>query len=187
MSHAAIPSVLLVDHDAGCRAQLSQALSGSGFAVTTAASAADGITAARLRAPDFALVDAEMPDSRGYDLLEALIPISPRTKIVFMNRYGSIASAVEAMQRGAYHYLAKPVDTATLVATLRRSSGDGAPSATDRPRPDDLTTPSLARAVWEHLQRVLLECDGNISATARRLGIARRSLQLKLKKYPPRN
>jgi two-component system response regulator RegA len=182
----AIPSVLLVDPDDGAREQLSRALRGSGFAVTTVASAAAGIEAARQETPDFALVEARMPDSKGYDLIDALGPISPRTKIVLMNRYGSIASAVEAMQRGAFHYLAKPVDTAELLATLRRPSlVTSAPTTTLSER--DELTPSLARAVWEHMQRVLLECNGNVSATARRLGIARRTLQLKLKKYPPRN
>lgn len=180
-----MPSVLLVDPDDGARNQLSRALRGSGFAVTTAASAAAGLAAARQQTPDFALVEARMPDSKGYDLLDALGPASPRTKIVFMNRYGSIASAVEAMQRGAFHYLAKPVDTAELLATLRLPSKDESRATPFADRDDP--TPSLARAVWEHMQRVLVECNGNVSATARRLGIARRTLQLKLKKYPPRN
>jgi two-component system response regulator RegA len=173
------PSVLLVDPDDGARESLSRALRGSGFAVTTAATAAAGLAAARLARPDFALVEAQLPGGKGYELLDAIGPVSPRTKIVFMNRCGSIAAAVEAMQRGAYHYLAKPVNTDELLATL-------CPPTAPSVRRDD-PTPSLARAVWEHMQRVLVECDGNISATARRLGIARRTLQLKLKKYPPRN
>ena len=173
------PSVLLVDPDESARDSLSRALRGSGFTVTTAATAADGIAAAHQARPDFALVEAQLPGRNGYALLDALGPVSPGTKIVFMNRCGSIAAAVEAMQRGAYHYLAKPVNTDELLATLCPPE---TPSVTR-----DEPTPSLARAVWEHMQRVLVECDGNISAAARRLGIARRTLQLKLKKYPPRN
>ena len=179
---ATMPSVLLVDHDAGCRDSLSRVLRERGFSVVAAASAAGGRAAAERQPPDFAVVDADVPGDGGLGLIAALGPVSPRTKVVFMNRAGSIAAAVEAVQRGAYHYLAKPVDTAELVATLR-SGPRTAPEETTRAAP----TPSLARAVWEHMQRVLADCDGNVSATARRLGIARRTLQLKLKKYPPRN
>lgn len=172
------PTVLLVDSDDSARDALSRALRGSGFVVKTAATAAAGLVAARESAPDFAVVEAGTPHTKGQPLMEALAPISPRTKIVVMNRYGSIAAAVEAMHRGAHHYLTKPVDPTELVATLCSS----APPARREP-----STPSLARAVWEHMLRVLVECDGNISAAARRLGIPRRTLQLKLKKYPPRH
>jgi two-component system response regulator RegA len=140
-----MPSVLLVDHDDGCRDSLSRVLRERGFAVTAAATAEGGLAAAERQPPDFAVVDTGVPDGTRVDLIAALGPVSPRTKLVFMNRAGSIAAAVKAVQR------------------------------------------SLARAVWEHMQRVLADCDGNVSAAARRLGIARRTLQLKLKKYPPRN
>ena len=175
---AAVPSVLLVDHDDGCRDSLSRALRERGFSVTAAASAAGGLAAAERQPPDFAVVDAAVPDGARVDLIAALGPVSPRTKVVLMNRSGSIAAAVEAVQRGAYHYLAKPVDPVELVAALR--SGASASDAVAAP------PPTLARAVWEHMHRVLGDCDGNVSAAARRLGIARRTLQLKLKKYPPR-
>lgn len=173
-------SVLLVDHDAGCRDSLSRALRERGFSVMAAASAAGGLAAAQQQPPDFAVVDTGVPDGDRVDLIAALGPVSPGTKVVFMTRSGSIAAAVEAVQRGAYHYLAKPVDPAELVATLRSGS------AAEAPAPTAVPTPSLARAVWEHMHRVLGDCDGNVSAAARRLGIARRTLQLKLKKYPPR-
>lgn len=176
-----MPSVLLVDHDDGCRDSLSRVLRERGFSVMAAASAAGGLAAAERQPPDFAVVDTGVPDGDRVDLIAALGPVSPRTKVVFMNRAGSIAAAVEAVQRGAYHYLAKPVDPAELVATLR----PGPPPTTEEVAPQ-ATTPSLARAVWEHMQRVLGDCEGNVSAAARRLGIARRTLQLKLKKYPPR-
>jgi two-component system response regulator RegA len=177
-TRAVRPSVLLVDPDEGCRASLSRVLRERGFAVTATASAAGGLAAAEQHRPDFAVVDADVPDGTRVDLIAALGPVSPRTKVVFMNRAGSIAAAVEAVQRGAYHYLAKPVDPVELVVTL----GAERPAQTASAEP----TPSLARAVWEHMHRVLGDCDGNVSAAARRLGIARRTLQLKLKKYPPR-
>ena len=182
-------SVLLVDHEAGCRDSLSRMLRERGFSVTAAESAAGGLAAAQRQPPDFAIVDPGVPDGDRVDLLAVLGPVSPRTKVVFMNRAGSIAAAVQAVQRGAYHYLAKPVDPVELVATLRARPE----AATDRVAPPSpasrsgpASTPTLARAVWEHMHRVLRDCEGNVSAAARRLGIARRTLQLKLKKYPPR-
>jgi two-component system response regulator RegA len=178
-----LPSVLLVDHEAGCRDSLSRLLRERGFSVMAAASAAGGLAAAERQPPDFAVVDTGGPD--GVDLLAALGPVSPRTKVVLMNRAGSIAAAVEALQRGAFHYLAKPVDPAELEATLRPQPGHVTAGVTPQ-APAATPTPTLARAVWEHMHRVLGDCDGNVSAAARRLGIARRTLQLKLKKYPPR-
>src|SRR3569623_1309107 len=169
------PSVLLVDHEDLCRDSLSRALMARGFSVTAAASAASGLAAAERQPPDFALVDTAVPDADRVDLIAALGPVSPGTKVVLMDRAGSIAAAVDAVQRGAYHYLAKPVDPAELVATFR-----------PEPAPRQEHTPSLARALWEHMQRVLGDCGGNVTAAARRLGNARRTLQLKLKKYPPR-
>ena len=96
--------------------------------------------------------------------------------------YGSIASAVEALRLGAHDYLSKPVDADEVIAAL---SGEGSRAGTRPPLP--ATAPSLARAEWEHIQRVLTDCAGNVSEASRRLGITRRTLQLKLKKYPPRS
>jgi len=175
--------VLLVDHEAACRESLSGVLRERGFSVVATASAAGGLAAARQQPPDFAVVDRALPDGDRVDLVSALAPVSPRTKVVFIDRAGSIAAAVEAVQRGAHHYLAKPVDPAELLATLRAQQ---APPQIRDHVPRVAPTPSLARAVWEHMHRVLGDCDGNVSAAARRLGIARRTLQLKLKKYPPR-
>ena len=174
-----MPSVLLVDPDDGCRDSLSRVLRERGFTVTAAATAAGGLAAAERQPPDFAVVDTGVPDGARVDLIATLGPVSPRTKLVFMNRAGNIAAAVKAVQRGAYHYLAKPVDPAELMAVLQ----EGSSAHQEEPA----ATPSLARAVWEHMHRVLAGCDGNVSAASRRLGIARRTLQLKLKKYPPRN
>jgi two-component system response regulator RegA len=107
--------------------------------------------------------------------------------------YGSIASAVEALRLGADDYLSKPVDADEVIAALtgpkstKDSTKDPATGSASTPRPaPPASAPSLARAEWEHIQRVLADCSGNVSEAARRLGITRRTLQLKLKKYPPR-
>ena len=174
-------SVLLVDDDDAFRERLARALWDRGFAVTTAATFRRPSLRRRREQPDLAVVDMRMPDATGQDVIDAIVPISPDTKIVILTGYGSIASAVEALHRGAHHYLSKPIDADELTAALLRIDGETEPTAT----PEE-ATPSLARAEWEHIQRVLTDVGGNVSEAARRLGIARRTLQLKLKKYPPR-
>jgi two-component system response regulator RegA len=174
-------SILLVDDDDTFRERLGRALRERGFEVTTAGDGAAALAAAERAPPDFAVVDLRMPGTSGQEVIDALAPACPDTKIVMLTGYGSIASAVEALHRGAHHYLSKPIDADELVAALLRIEGEAAPAAIAEDG-----TPSLARAEWEHIQRVLADVDGNISETARRLGIARRTLQLKLKKYPPR-
>jgi two-component system response regulator RegA len=176
-------SILLVDDDDTFRERLAQALRQRGFSVVAAGDFSTAVAATRRELPDFAVVDMRMPDASGQDVVDAIVPISPETKIVILTGYGSIASAVEALHRGAHHYLSKPIDADELTAALLRIEGDGDPGAG---APSEEGTPSLARAEWEHIQRVLADVGGNVSQAARRLGIARRTLQLKLKKYPPR-
>jgi two-component system response regulator RegA len=139
------------------------------------------VAAARRTAPDFAVVDASPRGVIDDDVLPALLPAAPTAKIVVVTANGSIAAAVGAMRRGVRDYLTKPIDAETVVAALERLDA-GAPPA---PRAAPELTPSLARATWEHLQRILVATNGNVSETARRLGIPRRSLQFKLKKAPP--
>jgi len=176
------PSILLVDDDDAFRERMARALRLRGFAVTAVGDLPSAVTAARTKQPHFAVVDMRMPDASGQDVIDAIVPLSPRTKIVILTGYGSIASAVEALHRGAHHYLSKPIDADQLSATLLQMEGEPV-SSSSPPAP---ATPSLARAQWEHIQRVLVDVGGNVSEAARRLGIARRTLQLKLKKYPPR-
>ena len=177
-------SILLVDDDDAFRERLARALRARGFAVSAAGDLSAATAAARSHPHDFAVVDMRMPDASGQEVIDAIVTISPRMKIVILTGYGSIASAVEALHRGAHHYLSKPIDADQLTATLLSMQGQTAPEAITPPPSDG--TPSLARAEWEHIQRVLVDVGGNISAAARRLGIARRTLQLKLKKFPPR-
>jgi two-component system response regulator RegA len=98
---------------------------------------------------------------------------------VVLTGYSSIATAIEAMRAGASHYLTKPADADEIIAAFNRDGGAALAGA------DELSTPTLARAEWEHIQRVLSDCGGNVSEAARRLGIHRRSLQRKLQKAPP--
>ncbi len=171
------PTLLLVDDDEVLRERLGRALRERGFDVTTAAGGEEALAAARRDAPEFAILDLRMPGASGIEVLDALRAIDPATRVLMLTGYGSIATAVEATRRGAVGYLPKPADADEIVAALTgRPAQDGAV---------EIDTPSLARTEWEHIQRVLADCGGNVSETARRLGIHRRSLQRKLQKYPP--
>jgi two-component system response regulator RegA len=174
-------SLLLVDDDEPFRERMARALRSRGFVVFTAGDRTSAVQAASEHQPDFAIVDLRLPDTNGHEIAQGINPVSPETKLVMLTGYGSIASAVEAIQHGVHQYLTKPLDADELVAALDRLAGR---HATEEVAPD--STPSLARAEWEHIQRVLADTSGNISETARRLGVARRTLQLKLKKFPPR-
>ncbi len=171
------PSILLVDDDVTLRERLARALRERGFDVRTAGSADEAMEQVRADSPEMAVLDLRMPGRSGLDLLREMREHDPSTRILVLTGYGSIATAVEATKLGAEGYLPKPVDADELLAAFARSGA--------HPAPDRIETPSLARAEWEHIQRVLVDCGGNISEAARRLGIHRRSLQRKLQKYPP--
>jgi two-component system response regulator RegA len=119
-----------------------------------------------------------MPHGNGLDLIPRLLRTDPATKIVVLTGYGSVATAVEAVRMGATHYLTKPADADEILAAFSRTPGERAESAPLQPM-------SLDRVEWEHINRVLVDCQHNISEAARVLGIHRRSLQRKLTKYPP--
>jgi len=176
------PSILVVDDDDVFRERLARALRDRGHDVATAGDADAATAAARERPFGCAVVDLRMPGASGLELVARLRSRDSGMRILVLTGYGSIVSAVEAMRLGANNYLSKPADADYVLAAL---AADGvAPAAPDEAR--DAPSPSLARAEWEHIQRILADCNGNISETARRLGITRRTLQLKLKKYPPR-
>jgi two-component system response regulator RegA len=176
----AAQAILLVDDDEVLRERLARSLRSRGYVVVTAAGATEALEAARAQRFAYAVVDLRMPGPSGLDLTAALRQQTPDVRVVVLTGYGSIVTAVEAMRLGAHGYLSKPADADDVVAAL---TGDGAAVAAAREAP----APSLARAEWEHIQRILADTDGNISEAARRLGITRRTLQLKLKKYPPRS
>lgn len=172
----AASTILLVDDDEVFRERMARALRDRGHPVVTAPDVPAALAAASAHRPAYAVVDLRMAGPSGIALIGPLLELSPGARIVMLTGYGSISSAVEALRAGAHDYLSKPVDADQVVAALT-----GEPV-----RPAETAAPSLARAEWEHIQRVLADCNQNISEASRRLGITRRTLQLKLKKYPPR-
>lgn len=171
--------MLLVDDDDVFRRRLGRALRERGFEVKEAG---DGVGAEReIRSQVFhrAVIDLRMPATDGLQLVRTLRQVQPNLAILMLTGYGSIATAVEAMRLGACNYLTKP---ATVDEILEVFKSVEAPLGSPGAAPDE--TPSLARVEWEHLQRVLQDCQGNISQAARQLGIHRRSLQRKLGKNP---
>jgi len=171
------PSLLLVDDDDAFLQALARAMQKRGFEVTTAHSAEEGIAIATAEPPEFAVVDLKMTGQSGLVLVRQLSQLQAGTKIVVLTGYASIATAVEAIKLGATHYLAKPVDADEIVAAFDKKQGDTEVELASNPLTVD-------RLEWEHLQRVLAENDGNISATARSLNMHRRTLQRKLSKNP---
>ena len=175
------PTILVVDDDATFRTRLVRALSSRGFETHEAGDVDSAIARAKEHKPARAIVDLRMPGKSGLDLITALMEIDESIQILVLTGYGSIATAVEAVRRGAIDYLNKPVDTEQILAVFDRESATSTATATDVTE----AKPSLARVEWEHIQRVLSDCGGNISEAARQLGIHRRSLQRKLSKLPP--
>jgi len=174
-----LPNLLLVDDDELFCRVLSAALEKRGFAVQISHSVDEAIRLVGDAAPEYAVIDLNMPGDSGLVLVEKLHQLDEHTRIVVLTGYASIATAVEAIKLGATHYLAKPADADEVVAALGRESGDTATEITGQPM-------STKRLEWEHIQKVLMECDGNISATARKLSMHRRTLQRKLAKRPSR-
>jgi len=196
--HGNAPSLLIVDDDDTFRERLARALVRRGYDVRTAANYDSAVRSAEEDSPEFAVVDLRMPGGRtGIDVLRELRRIDSATKVVMLTGYGSIATTVDAMRLGATNYLPKPADADDVIRALSRSANDtserggrgeaeaGGDLVDSVESREPIRAPSLARAEWEHIHRVLADCDGNISEAARRLGIHRRSLQRKLQKFAP--
>ena len=180
------PTILVVDDDATFRTRLVRALSSRGYQTLEAGDVDAAVARARELKPARAIVDLRMPGKSGLDLISALMEIDESIQILVLTGYGSIATAVEAVRRGAIDYLNKPVDTEQILAVFDRDTPTAAAtSAATSTSAVNEAKPSLARVEWEHIQRVLSDCGGNISEAARQLGIHRRSLQRKLSKLPP--
>ncbi len=171
---------MIVDDDRILRDRLAKAFRGRGYDVRTAANYEEAVALATEDAPELAVVDLRMEGRSGLELVQHFKSLDPATKIVVLTGYGSIATAIEAVRLGATYYLPKPADADDILTAFAR--GDAPPL---EPPEADHPVPSLARAEWEHINRVLSDCAGNISEAARRLGVHRRSLQRKLQKYPP--
>jgi two-component system response regulator RegA len=171
-------SLLVVDDDPPFRNRLARAMEKRGFDVVAVDSVAMGIEVAQESAPVFAVVDLRLGDGSGLDVVAALRDARPESRIVVLTGYGNIATAVAAVKAGAVDYLPKPADADAVEAALL---ADG------RPLPPPPENPMSAdRVRWEHIQRVFEQCDRNVSETARRLKMHRRTLQRILNKHAPR-
>ena len=169
--------LLLVDDDTAFLQVMSRALGKRGFEVLTAETAERALHLVREKQPHYAVVDLKLAESSGLDLVPQLAGMDPGMIIVVLTGYGSITTAVTAIKRGATNYLSKPARVDEVISAL------GEP-ALEAPPQGDFRAMSVERLEWEHIQKVLQENDGNISATARCLGMHRRTLQRKLAKKP---
>ena len=184
MSAATAPKrVLLIDDDEVFTRVLARALTARGFVVAVAHDAAQALAQLREQPFRFAVLDLKLGADNGLALIPELKALRPELRILLLTGYASIATAVEAIKRGADDYLAKPVDADAIVhALLETQHAGGAHDEVARSH----APPPLKRLEWEHIQRVLADCEGNISEAARRLGLHRRTLQRKLAKRPVR-
>ncbi|AEI96039.1 MULTISPECIES: ActR/PrrA/RegA family redox response regulator transcription factor [Roseobacter] len=171
-------SILLLDDDEPFLRRLAKAMEKRGFQVETAGSVAAGRAIATARPPAFAVVDLRLEDGNGLDVVEVLREKRPDTRVVVLTGYGAIATAVAAVKIGAVDYLSKPADATDIVNALL-ATGDDLPPPPENPMSAD-------RVRWEHIQRVYELCDRNVSETARRLNMHRRTLQRILAKRSPR-
>ena len=172
-------SILIVDDDDILRESLVRSFDRRGFVSSGAASFEAALEKVREISPDMVVADINMPGRSGLELLREIKSFDPLIKVVMLTGYGSIATTIEAMRLGASYYVPKPADTDDIIAAFERAEAPPLEASIE------YKAPSLARAEWEHINRVLADCGGNISEAARRLGIHRRSLQRKLRKYPP--
>ncbi len=175
--------LLLVDDDVTFVRVLARALVSRGFEVISATHFDEARALTRRHHPRYCVLDLKLGEENGLRLIPELHQLVPDMRVLLLTGYASIATAVEAIKRGAHDYLAKPVDADAVVRALLDSDN----ADEDNEPPDAPEAPlALRRLEWEHIQRVLTECDGNISGTARRLGMHRRTLQRKLSKHPVR-
>ncbi|PKM15968.1 MAG: two-component system response regulator [Gammaproteobacteria bacterium HGW-Gammaproteobacteria-2] len=172
--------ILVIDDDEAFRSTLTRALTRRGFQVAGAGDGEAGLAAAGSVMPDAIVLDLKLGPDNGLSLIRGLLDTCPDTRIVLATGYASIATAVDAVRRGAWGYLPKPFTIDALLAAFEDPDTDSPP-----PEPVD-SPPSLRRLSWEHIQRILTEADGNVSAAARLLGIDRRTLQRRLHKRPER-
>ncbi|MGQ7791182.1 ActR/PrrA/RegA family redox response regulator transcription factor [Faunimonas sp. B44] len=172
------PSLLIVDDDRAFLQRLARAMEKRGFVTDTAASVAEAIAKVEAAPPAFAVVDMRLEDGNGLDVIERIRSRKPEARAVILTGYGNIATAVTAVKLGATDYLSKPADADDIYAALTQS-------AQDRAEPPE-NPMSADRVRWEHIQRIYELCDRNVSETARRLNMHRRTLQRILAKRAPR-
>lgn len=172
-------SLLIVDDDAPLRMRLARAMETRGFTVAAAESVAEGVELAMENPPAYAVIDLRLDDGNGFEVVQAIQEAKPDCRIVMLTGYGNIATAVAAIKAGAVDYLPKPANADDIAASLLE---------TQRPLPGPPKDPMSAdRVRWEHIQRVFEQCGRNVSETARRLKMHRRTLQRILNKHAPRS
>ena len=171
-------TLLIVEDDKSFLQRLARAMEGRGFTVMTAESVAEGLIQLETSSPAFAVVDMRLGDGNGLDVISALKRRRPDARAIILTGYGNIATAVTAVKLGAIDYLSKPADADDVFAALTRTAGERA-APPENPMSAD-------RVRWEHIQRVYEMCDRNVSETARRLNMHRRTLQRILAKRAPR-
>ena len=171
------PVLLLVDDDKVFCKVLKAALERRGFEVLVSHNLEKSLVLAEEYLPEYAVIDLRIGHDSGLELVKKLISLDANTACVMLTGFASIATAVEAIKLGAIHYLTKPTNADEIVAALYKSEGDTGVSISKNP-------PSAKRLEWEHLQKILMQYDGNISAAARALSMHRRTLQRKLEKRP---
>lgn len=173
--------ILIVDDDERLRTQLANAMNRRGLVASSASDYDTALAALAAGSFEFAVIDLKMPGPGGLELLREIKSRWVEVAVVVMTGYGSIATAIDAVKLGAINYVQKPADADDLLAAIER----GLDAPLGEPT-QDYAAPSLARAEWEHIHRVLADCAGNVSEAARRLGVHRRTLQRKLNSYCPR-
>lgn len=171
-------NLLLVDDDTIFTSRVARALEGHGFAVKPLETMAQAMASIDKNTPDFAVIDIRLPDGNGLDLVERVLSLNAEARVIILTGYGNIATAVAAIKMGAFDYLEKPATAEQLYNTLTR---------TEDQKPQPPANPMSAdRVRWEHIQRIFETCDRNVSETARRLSMHRRTLQRILAKRAPR-
>jgi len=171
-------SLLLLDDDSVLRIRLGRALEARGFETTLAESVEEAVAAVRAAPPAFAVLDMRLEDGSGLSVVDVLREVRPEARIIMLTGYGNIATAVAAVKAGVVDYLSKPADADNVVTALLAAEG-GSPLPPENPMSAD-------RVRWEHIQRVYQLCNCNVSETARRLNMHRRTLQRILSKRAPR-
>jgi two-component system response regulator RegA len=174
------PAILVVDDDTTFCTVLSEAFAERGYDVVVAHDIQSGIASAKTAEPEYAVIDLRIGQDSGLNMVASLHRLDENTRIVMLTGYASVATAVEAIKLGAVHYLTKPANADEILAALHKDEGDTSIPVSDNPL-------TIRRLEWEHLQKVLGECDGNISAAARKLRMHRRTLQRKLAKHPAKD
>ncbi len=172
------PTLLIIDDDGPFLRRLARAMESRGFLVDTAESVAEGIAKSKARPPKYAVCDLRLGDGNGLDVIEAIRQGREDTKVIVLTGYGNIATAVTAVKLGALDYLAKPADADEIFNALTQRPGEKA-DVPENPMSAD-------RVRWEHIQRVYEMCERNVSETARRLNMHRRTLQRILAKRAPK-